>query len=94
MPSPRGRVGEYQLQAAIAAIHDRAPMRPHTDWPQILALYGLLEQMYGKPRRDPQPRGRGGHGRTPDAGLAILDGVDAGSPETTAWTRSAGICSR
>ncbi|WP_433307261.1 RNA polymerase sigma factor [Actinoplanes sp. CA-030573] len=45
----RGRVGEYQLQAAIAALHDRAPSTAETDWPQILALYGLLERMTGNP---------------------------------------------
>ena len=45
----RGRVGEYQLQAAIAAIHDRAPTADATDWPQIAALYGLLERMTGNP---------------------------------------------
>ncbi len=45
----RGAVGEYQLQAAIAALHDRAPTAAETDWPQILALYGLLERMTGSP---------------------------------------------
>ena len=44
-----GRVGEYQVQAAIAAIHDRASRAEDTDWPQILALYGLLEGMTGNP---------------------------------------------
>ena len=44
-----GTVGEYQLQAAIAALHDRAPRAADTDWPQILALYGLLERMTGNP---------------------------------------------
>jgi predicted RNA polymerase sigma factor len=34
----QGPVGEYQLQAAIAAVHDRAPHADDTDWPQILAL--------------------------------------------------------
>src|SRR5207245_5679764 len=42
---PSGAVGEYQLQAAIAAIHDEAPTAADTDWPQILALYGLLAHM-------------------------------------------------
>jgi RNA polymerase sigma factor (sigma-70 family) len=42
-------VGEYQLQAAIAALHDAAPTAQATDWAQILALYGLLEQMTGNP---------------------------------------------
>ena len=45
----RGAVGEYQLQAAIAAVHDRAATAADTDWPQILALYGLLDQMTGNP---------------------------------------------
>src|SRR5919201_690714 len=38
-------VGPYQLQAAIAAIHDEAPSADETDWPQILALYEVLEQV-------------------------------------------------
>ena len=45
----RGRVGEYQLQAAIAALHCRAAAAADTDWRQILALYGLLEKMTGSP---------------------------------------------
>jgi predicted RNA polymerase sigma factor len=39
---PRGRVGSYQLQAAIAAVHDEAERVEDTDWPQILALYGAV----------------------------------------------------
>jgi RNA polymerase sigma factor (sigma-70 family) len=38
-------VGPYQLQAAIAAVHDEAPTPQETDWPQVLALYGVLEQV-------------------------------------------------
>jgi RNA polymerase sigma-70 factor (ECF subfamily) len=38
----RGRAGPYQLQAAIAALHARAPRPEETDWPQIAALYGAL----------------------------------------------------
>ena len=45
----RGAVGPYQLQAAIAALHDEAPRAADTDWPQILALYGLLERMADNP---------------------------------------------
>jgi RNA polymerase sigma factor (sigma-70 family) len=45
----RGAVGEYQLQAAIAGLHDQAARVQDTDWPQILALYGLLERMTGNP---------------------------------------------
>ena len=46
---PGGRVGPYQLQAAIAAIHDEAVDAKDTDWPQILALYQLLEQIAPSP---------------------------------------------
>jgi predicted RNA polymerase sigma factor len=35
-------VGPYQIQAAIAALHDEAPSDAETDWPQILALYDVL----------------------------------------------------
>jgi RNA polymerase sigma factor (sigma-70 family) len=38
-------VGPYQLQAAIAAVHDEAPTAGETDWPQILALYEVLERV-------------------------------------------------
>jgi RNA polymerase sigma factor (sigma-70 family) len=38
-------IGPYQLQAAIAAVHDEAARFEDTDWPQILALYGLLQKM-------------------------------------------------
>ena len=44
-----GRVGEYRIQAAIAAIHDRAERPEDTDWPQIHALYGLLEVLTDNP---------------------------------------------
>jgi len=46
---PRGTAGPYQLQAAIAAIHDEAPSEHETDWPQIKALYALLLQMSDNP---------------------------------------------
>jgi predicted RNA polymerase sigma factor len=44
-----GEVGAYQLQAAIAACHDEAKTAKETDWPQILALYQLLEQLADNP---------------------------------------------
>ncbi|MFL6452231.1 MAG: RNA polymerase sigma factor [Bryobacteraceae bacterium] len=46
---PKGSVGPYQLQAAIAAIHDEAERPEDTDWPQILALYELLKRMSDNP---------------------------------------------
>jgi predicted RNA polymerase sigma factor len=45
----RGPVGPYQLQAAIAAIHNEAERMDATDWPQVLALYELLEQIAPNP---------------------------------------------
>lgn len=45
----RGPVGPYRLQAAIAALHDEAPSNDATDWPQILALYGVLMAMDDNP---------------------------------------------
>jgi RNA polymerase sigma factor (sigma-70 family) len=45
----RGSIGAYQLQAAIAAVHDEAVRAEDTDWPQILALYGLLKRMSDNP---------------------------------------------
>jgi RNA polymerase sigma factor (sigma-70 family) len=46
---PRGTTGPYQLQAAIAAIHDEAPTYEATDWPQIMALYELLMRLSDNP---------------------------------------------
>ncbi len=43
------RPGPYQLQAAIAALHARAPRPEDTDWPQIASLYGALTQMTASP---------------------------------------------
>jgi len=45
----RGSIGSYQLQAAIAAVHDEAARAEDTDWPQIVALYGLLKRMSDNP---------------------------------------------
>jgi RNA polymerase sigma factor (sigma-70 family) len=44
-----GSMGPYQLQAAIAAVHDEAARPEDTDWPQILALYELLEVVSPNP---------------------------------------------
>ncbi|HKA70037.1 MAG TPA: sigma-70 family RNA polymerase sigma factor [Actinomycetes bacterium] len=46
---PRGPTGPYQLQAAIAALHDEAPSTEATDWPQIVALYELLLDLTENP---------------------------------------------
>ncbi|GIJ79044.1 RNA polymerase sigma factor, sigma-70 family [Micromonospora phaseoli] len=46
---PRGPIGPYQVQAAIAALHDEAPTAEKTDWAQILALYEVLEGLSASP---------------------------------------------
>jgi RNA polymerase sigma factor (sigma-70 family) len=46
---PKGAVGAYQLQAAIAAVHDEAPSTDETDWEEILALYGVLKRISDNP---------------------------------------------
>jgi RNA polymerase sigma factor (sigma-70 family) len=45
----KGAIGPYQLQAAVAAVHDEAARPEDTDWPQILALYELLQCMSDNP---------------------------------------------
>ncbi len=45
----KGSIGAYQLQAAVAAVHDEAARPEDTDWPQILALYELLQRMSDNP---------------------------------------------
>ena len=45
----RAPIGPYQIQAAIAAVHDEAPGAKATDWPQIVALYELLERVAPNP---------------------------------------------
>lgn len=53
------RAGPYQLQAAIAALHDAAPRAADTDWPQIAALYGELRPDRALAGRRGEPGGRG-----------------------------------
>ena len=72
----QGRVGEYQLQAAIAAVHDQAAHPGDTDWQQILALYGLLEQMTGNPVVTLNRAVAAAMADGPSAGLAVLDAVN------------------
>ncbi len=74
---PRGSVGPYQLQAAIAALHDEAPSAKKTDWPQILALYDLLARMSDNPlvRLNQAVAAAMAHG--PARGLQLLDTVAA-----------------
>ncbi|MFJ8658116.1 RNA polymerase sigma factor [Streptomyces sp. NPDC093795] len=70
---PRGRVGPYQLQAAIAAVHDEAESAEATDWPQILALYELLERTGPNPMITLNRAVAVAMVHGPAAGLALLD---------------------
>jgi predicted RNA polymerase sigma factor len=73
---PRGAVGEYQVQAAIAAVHDEAETADETDWPQILALYGLLDRMTGNPMVALNRAVAAAMVDGPRAGLKLLAGLD------------------
>jgi RNA polymerase sigma factor (sigma-70 family) len=71
----RGQMGEYQVQAAIAAVHDQAPRHADTEWAEILALYGLLERMTGNPMVTLNRAVAAAMAHGPQAGLAMLDGL-------------------
>ena len=72
----RGSVGPYQLQAAIAAVHDEAPRAEDTDWPQILALYTVLERMSDNPVVSLNRAIAVAMVNGPAAGLALLEALD------------------
>ncbi len=72
----RGAIGPYQLQAAIAAIHDEAPSADETDWPQILALYDVLEQVSPGPVVTLNRAVAVAMVDGPRAGLAVLGTLD------------------
>ena len=69
----KGLVGEYQLQAAIAAVHDEAASAAETDWPQILALYSVLKRMTDNPMVAVSHAIATAMVAGPKAGLALLE---------------------
>jgi predicted RNA polymerase sigma factor len=73
----RGPVGPYQLQAAIAAVHDEAPSAEETDWPQILALYEVLERVSPGPVVTLNRAVAVAMVHGPRAGLALLATLEA-----------------
>ncbi|HEU5224895.1 MAG TPA: DUF6596 domain-containing protein [Actinomycetota bacterium] len=73
----RVAIGPYQLQAAIAAIHDEAPSADETDWPQILALYEVLERVSPGPVVTLNRAVAVAMVDGPRAGLAVLGTLDA-----------------
>jgi len=68
----RAPVGPYQLQAAIAAVHDEAARAEDTDWPQIVALYELLERLAPNPMVTLNHAVALAMARGPRAGLDLL----------------------
>ncbi len=70
------RVGAYQLQAAIAALHDEAASTDETDWNQILALYGVLDRMADNPMVTLNLAVATAMVHGPAAGLTKLDELD------------------
>lgn len=72
----RGAVGAYQLQAAIAALHDEAVRAEDTDWPQIAALYSLLERMSDNPMVRLSRAIAVAMVDGPQKGLALLESLD------------------
>ena len=76
----RGPTGPYQLQAAIAAVHDEAENSGSTDWPQIAALYAVLLQL------DNNPVVALNHA----VAVSMVAGPPPGSNYSTVWNPTAG----
>ncbi len=76
---PKGSIGPYQLQAAIAAVHDEAPLAADTDWPQILALYSLLRRMSDNPMILLNHAIAAAMVHGPSKGLELLEALDSDS---------------
>ena len=90
----RGQVGEYQLEAAIAACHASAPTYEDTDWEEIASLYGLLLQI------DPDPVTRLNHAvalaeaTDAETGLAALRAIEGLDGHHLRWAVEADLLRR
>ena len=73
---PTGPVGPYQLQAAIAAVHDEARSADETDWAQIVGLYDLLERVGPNPMVTLNHAVAVAMTRGPRVGLDMLRGLE------------------
>ncbi len=71
-------LGPYQLQAAIAAVHAESPSAQDTDWPQVLALYTLLERLAPNPVTTLNRAVALGMVSGPGAGLAVVSELETG----------------
>jgi predicted RNA polymerase sigma factor len=72
-----GPVGPYQIQAAIAAVHTEARHAKETDWPQIVALYEVLERLAPNPMVTLNHAVALAMARGPAAGLDLLSTLDS-----------------
>jgi len=72
------RPGPYQVQAAIAALHDEAMTPAATDWAQIASLYRSLQQMTPSPVVELNLAAAVAMADGPAVGLAMMDGIAAG----------------
>ncbi|MBU2664135.1 RNA polymerase subunit sigma-24 [Actinoplanes bogorensis] len=80
----RDRLGEYQAQAAIAALHADAQSAEETDWVQIVEWYGELLTLTGSPVVRLNRAVAVGEADGPRAGLKELAEVDPGLPRYAA----------
>lgn len=71
------RPGPYQIQAAIAAVHDEAPSFEATDWPQIVALYKALLQTTANPVAQLNHAAAVGMAHGPRVGLELIEALEA-----------------
>jgi RNA polymerase sigma-70 factor (ECF subfamily) len=85
-----GRAGPYQIQAAIAALHDEAPTWAATDWPQIAELYRRLLAIEPSPVVELNLGVAVAMDQGPAVGLALIDGLAAnGSLEAYPYLHAA-----
>ena len=73
----KGSIGAYQLQAAIAAVHDEAARAEDTDWAEIQALYGVLKRMSDNPMVALNHAIATAMVHGPRTGLELLDALEA-----------------
>ena len=73
----KGAIGTYQLQAAVAALHDEATRVEDTDWPQILALYELMMKLAGNPMVALNHAVASAMVHGPQRGLELLQALDS-----------------
>ncbi len=85
-----GRPGQYQVQAAIAALHSQADTPENTDWPQIAGLYGSLSRMQPSPVVELNRAVALAMAQSPEHGLRAMDQTEVAGPlQEYRWYHSA-----